>query len=185
MSGVPWVSWQGPHMLLPASALPSWEGGNPPTHGRIVHAKTHCDPTGPVTDYDRACDVEGLVGVIPVGPHHAIVIGDEVPMSTLVRESSGSLAIVVPMTWEHEDAFDSLETLVRVTDEAAPRRTTGLRYPHPGGPVVLQAAVDGADDPLGGRIVADLDKGEYTIATFDGIVEEGEVRIHVLQRRTP
>lgn len=75
-----------------------------PADGRIVnaHSRWSPDPSARVTDYDAACDVDELVGVIPVGEGSALVFGDEVPMSTWVASALfvGGL-VVVPMTWPH------------------------------------------------------------------------------------
>ena len=88
-----WVSCRaGPHLLLPAELLGAWEGVKKPSFGRIVRAifRFTMDPASPATDYDRACDVNDLLGLIPVGDGHALVLGgDEVPMSTWIAHPDG------------------------------------------------------------------------------------------------
>ncbi|WP_150242300.1 Imm21 family immunity protein [Nocardiopsis quinghaiensis] len=63
-SGVPptWVSsFGGPLLLVPSSALAAWGGCT--DEGMIFG-----DPDTP-DDYDRACAVDGLTGVVPVDFH--------------------------------------------------------------------------------------------------------------------
>jgi hypothetical protein len=182
MSRIDWACWDGgPHILIPEAALPLWEGSCPPSNGRLIQVRRRFDPTGPATDFDRACEIEDLLGVIRVGGHDAIVIGDEVPMSTLARFANDSLAVFVPMTWSEPGAFGTAEAIAAAIREAGGRfASTGLPMTHPGGRVVLQAAVDGAGVPLGGRVVAELPSGSYTLMTFDGDVTGGEVRVHAL-----
>ena len=100
-----WVTCDGgPHLLIPEELGALWEGSDAPSGGRVVNARFRwsADPGALATDYDAACDVNELVGVIPVGAGAALVLGDEVPMSTWVPSTlfAGGL-IVVPMTWPH------------------------------------------------------------------------------------
>jgi hypothetical protein len=77
-----WVTCDGgPLLLIPEPLLTFWEGSSPPSGGRVVAATFRSNPDGPATDYDRACDVSGL-GVIPVGPGHALVLNDDEPFPT-------------------------------------------------------------------------------------------------------
>jgi hypothetical protein len=80
-----WVtSAGGPLMLLPENLLPYWEGINPPSDGRKIEANFRWDPTGPATDYDRACEtceMTGYINLLEVGSDHALVLGD-MPMPT-------------------------------------------------------------------------------------------------------
>ncbi|MEV6416890.1 Imm21 family immunity protein [Kribbella sp. NPDC051718] len=65
-----WVeSMGGPLIVVPVSALGSWRGST--LHGTIAGDSSTVD------DYDRACGVDELAGVIAVADHQALVLGDE------------------------------------------------------------------------------------------------------------
>lgn len=58
-----WVeSGGGPLIAIPEAVLAFWTGA---------------DGDEIASDYDRACDVEGAVGLLPVGDSRALVLGDE------------------------------------------------------------------------------------------------------------
>jgi hypothetical protein len=62
-----WVeSGGGPLIAVPETVLPFWAGA---------------DSEELDTDYDRACEVDGYVGLLPVGDSAALVLADE-PAST-------------------------------------------------------------------------------------------------------
>ncbi|PBC65295.1 hypothetical protein BKI49_04210 [Streptomyces sp. Tue6028] len=64
---VDWVeSGGGPLIAIPEVVLPFWSGA---------------DGDDMSSDYDRACDVEGFIGLVPVGDTRALVLGDQ-PAST-------------------------------------------------------------------------------------------------------
>ncbi len=59
---VEWVeSGGGPLIAVPETVLPFWAGA---------------DGDETVSDYDRACDIDGAVGLLPVGDSAALVLGD-------------------------------------------------------------------------------------------------------------
>ncbi len=78
-----WVlSYGGPLLLVPGEHLPSWGGVEPPADGRRIEAQFRFNgPDEPATDYDRACDVEGWLGLLNIGDGYGMVLGDE-PLST-------------------------------------------------------------------------------------------------------
>ncbi|MFD6949495.1 hypothetical protein A6A08_05165 [Nocardiopsis sp. TSRI0078] len=66
-----WVSsFGGPLLAVPSSALAEWGGCT--DEGMII------GDSGAPDDYDRACEVEGLAGLVPVGGGgaQALVLGD-------------------------------------------------------------------------------------------------------------
>ncbi|MEU6279190.1 immunity 21 family protein [Streptomyces sp. NPDC047028] len=67
-----WVeSGGGPLIAIPETVLPFWVGA---------------DSAEPATDYDRACEVDGYVGLLPVGDSAALVFGDEPAATTYLPE---------------------------------------------------------------------------------------------------
>ncbi|MEU0038530.1 Imm21 family immunity protein [Streptomyces sp. NPDC006333] len=76
-----WVeSMGGPLIVIPVSALPAWRGC---TETGVMAG----DATAP-DDYDRACAVDDLAGVITVGEHgaQALVLADEPATSCYLPE---------------------------------------------------------------------------------------------------
>ncbi|MFF4143969.1 Imm21 family immunity protein [Streptomyces sp. NPDC001698] len=76
-----WVeSMGGPLIAVPVSALPRWHGCT--QSGMVVGSGDVLD------DYDRACEVEGLAGVIAVGEEGAqgLVLADEPASSFYLPE---------------------------------------------------------------------------------------------------
>jgi hypothetical protein len=70
MNGSPWItSLGGPLILVPESVCQHWNGA----------PRDWPDSEG---DYGRACAVDGYIGLIGVGPHHALVLGDDPARTT-------------------------------------------------------------------------------------------------------
>ncbi|MFR0354065.1 immunity 21 family protein [Streptomyces sediminimaris] len=70
-----WVeSGGGPLVAVPETVLPFWAGA---------------DGEENASDYDRACEVDGVVGLLPVGDSAALVLGEE-PASTAFLPAHGT-----------------------------------------------------------------------------------------------
>ncbi|MFE6486320.1 Imm21 family immunity protein, partial [Streptomyces sp. NPDC057757] len=75
LGAVEWVeSGGGPLIAIPEIVLPFWSGA---------------DGDEMYSDYDRACDVDGSIGLVPVGDTRALVLGDE-PASTSFLPEHGT-----------------------------------------------------------------------------------------------
>jgi hypothetical protein len=75
---VPRPFWNdgGPLLIAPQAAVPWWEGGDPPSDGRVVHAEARASGHDVATDYDRACDIDPeSAGALDVGESWGVVIG--------------------------------------------------------------------------------------------------------------
>ncbi len=84
---VEWVeSGGGPLIAVPETVLPFWTGA---------------DGEETASDYDRACEVDGLVGLLPVGDATALVLGDE-PAATAFLPEHGTLVRCVAAHSEAE-----------------------------------------------------------------------------------
>lgn len=77
----------GPLLVAPRFPAPTWEGGEPPSAGRVVQAEFRALGTGPATDYDRACDVEAPAAVLRAPPSWVLVL----------REAHGGAAWLPPL----------------------------------------------------------------------------------------
>ncbi|WP_282700087.1 immunity 21 family protein [Streptomyces sp. CC219B] len=87
-AAVRWVeSGGGPLIAVPEAVLPFWAGA---------------DGDETVSDYDRACEVDASVGLLPVGDATALVLGDE-PASTAYLPEHGTF-----VRWCAADSEDAL-----------------------------------------------------------------------------
>ena len=103
----------GPLLTAPRRALAAWEGGEPPSAGRTITVEWQYDPTGPATDYDRACAIGQPAGVIEIGGSWGIVVTAEVSAAWL---AVGILAIVLV---QEDSAEETLFELLHAIPEVA------------------------------------------------------------------
>ncbi len=175
---LPWVNTTGgPHLVIPERYASAWEGGVAPANGRVVEAAFRCNPEGPATDYDRACDVRGWLGVIPVGRGQALVLSGDNTQATYYRWGRGHFLL----RWlyaESEtkllDHFHDVQARLPVEEAAG--------FWHPGGMVYLMDSTD-----LPGRWLVEhtdfqLPRGRYRVLTSHSETEETYIIIHRLQR---
>ncbi|MFG2325767.1 immunity 21 family protein [Streptomyces sp. NBC_01723] len=139
---VEWVeSGGGPLIAVPETVLPFWTGA---------------DGEDADSDYDRACEVDGYVGLLPVGDSTALVLGDE-PASTAYLPEHGTF-----VRWCAADSEDEVLAGVPAalhTAEWEPE--VAWRVP---GPVLLfDAAWPGAASERAGRVRVALDPGRYAV----------------------
>ncbi|MDL2078084.1 immunity 21 family protein [Streptomyces sp. GXMU-J15] len=142
---VRWVeSGGGPLIAVPETVLPFWAGAEG-------------DETA--SDYDRACEIDGPVGLLPVGDGAALVLGDEPAATaylpdhaTFVRryaaDSEADVLSAVPAAlataeWEKEVRW-KVPGPVHLFDSARPgtdpERSDPLRVTLPPGPYAVRAA---------------------------------------------
>lgn len=128
-------------MAIPEAVLPFWAGADG-------------DETS--SDYDRACDIDGHVGLLPVGDTRALVLGHE-PASTAYLAEHG--------TFVRRYAADSeaalLADLPAALDAAVWEPEMEWRVP---GPVVLcDAARPGDALRQTDHVRVELDPGDYGV----------------------
>ena len=130
-----WVtSLGGPLLLLPESAVTAWTGIEPSQSPRTkgITFRWRGDPNGPVTDYDRACSVEGYIGLIDVGDAKGVVLGGEPNSTTWVPIDGGGLLV----RWVYADDEGSLlRSLVGLSEGSFERAE--LTLPVLAGPLLL------------------------------------------------
>ncbi|THA76096.1 hypothetical protein E6R60_15290 [Streptomyces sp. A0642] len=147
-----WVeSMGGPLIVVPVAALAAWGGGTAES-GHMAG-----ETTGP-DDYDRACAVDDLAGVIPVDEHgaQALVLADEPATSCYLPEhraflrwlaadseaglrAAADVALADPATvWEACGTWISDGPAV-LMDSAEAGSDLGVEYP--GGGMAAQATV--------------------------------------------
>ncbi|MFI9804108.1 immunity 21 family protein [Streptomyces sp. NPDC052301] len=140
-----WVeSGGGPLIAVPEAVLPFWAGA---------------DSEELDTDYDRACEVPGYAGLLPVGDSAALVLGDEPAATSYLPEhgtfvrwsaanSESELLARIPAAldtaaWDHELRWD-VPGPVLLFDSAWPGgaadREEHLRIPLAAGSYAVRAA---------------------------------------------
>lgn len=141
---VRWVeSSGGPLIAIPEAVLPFWAGADG-------------DETS--SDYDRACHVDGPVGLLPVGDTRALVLGDE-PAPTVYLPEHG--------TFVRRYAADSADALL--ADVPAALATAAwepeLRWRVPGPLILLDAVRPGRSLRETDHVRVELAAGAYGIST--------------------
>ncbi|MEV8533141.1 Imm21 family immunity protein [Streptomyces sp. NPDC051211] len=137
----------GPLIVVPEQVLTSWQG---------------CDfeSTTSDDDYSRACEVEGYLGVIPVGRAEALVLGE--PWSTTYVPDHGCF-----VRWIGADSQDAMLDSVEEALEAASWEAEVL-WEVPGPVVLLDSGRPGVPGPDAefddlDRLRIDLEAGRYLV----------------------
>jgi len=163
-----WIgSGGGPLLLLPVSLLPEWEGANAPAHGRVIQARSRTGgPDAPATDYDRACDVEGYLGILTIGQGTGLVLGGEPFATAWWPMQAGKEGLIVCREYGDDDLEERINEVLRaVSDDFG--ESVGLSFPVPNGPLYLfDSAYPGRD--VGTRTTyreVQLAPGDYTLTS--------------------
>jgi hypothetical protein len=157
-----WIQTNASFLLLSCHHLAEWEGSAPPSGGRIVEASFHFSlPEEPATDYDRACDVDGYVGVISVGQSDAIVLNDDA-YSTMWWSESGNSGFLVRWCYANSNA-EVIAALRQPT--AIIWEDSGLVFTLDEPPLLLFDSTETATEILGDSLELPLTAGVYRIET--------------------
>jgi hypothetical protein len=162
-----WIeSAGGPLILLPSSDLSMWEGIRQPSAGRTVEASFRWnDHTGPATDYDRACDIEELIGLLQVGNVEALVLGDE-PLATAwhpYRARPGGVIV----RWryaEDKQPVSSRQAEMLALEGAEPVVTLRVRSSLL---LMFDSAVAGSDLDVTEALLIELQPGTYRVSSAE------------------
>ncbi|MEU1851169.1 immunity 21 family protein [Streptomyces sp. NPDC019990] len=139
---VEWVeSGGGPLIAVPETVLPFWAGA---------------DGEETSSDYDRACEVDGHVGLLPVGDSTALVLGDE-PAATAYLPEQG-----VFVRWCAGDSEDELLASVPVAVDEAEWEPE-VCWDVPGTVHLFDAAWPGAEPAGDDRVRVVLEPGRYGV----------------------
>ncbi|MFE1799654.1 immunity 21 family protein [Streptomyces sp. NPDC059517] len=139
---VEWVeSGGGPLIAIPEVVLPFWTGA---------------DGDELASDYDRACEVEGLIGLVPVGNTTALVLGDEPAATTYLPEHG---------TFVRWSAGDSERELLAGVPDALATAEWGreVHWQVPGTVVLFDAAWPGRRAERPGHLRITLEPGRYAV----------------------
>ena len=139
---VQWVeSGGGPLIAIPETVLPFWSG---------------VDGDDMSCDYDRACDVEGFIGLLPVGDTRALVLGDD-PASTTYLPEHGAF-----VRWCAADSEDELLAEVPAALATAVWEDE-VKWSVPGPVVLFDAAWPGNDSVNTDHLKVSLAPGRYAV----------------------
>lgn len=160
---VRWVgSSGGPLIALPEAVLPFWAGADG-------------DETS--SDHDRACEVDGPVGLLPVGDTRALVLGDE-PASTTYLPEHGTFV----RRYAADSETEVLADVAAALDGAA--WETELRWRVPGPVVLFDAVRPGRSLRDIGHVRVELAPGVYGVSAAR--VSTGpETRLGLVRVRPP
>ncbi|MET7983541.1 MULTISPECIES: immunity 21 family protein [unclassified Streptomyces] len=139
---VQWVeSGGGPLIAIPETVLPFWAGA---------------DGDDMSCDYDRACDVDGFVGLLPVGDTRALVLGDD-PASTTYLPEHGTF-----VRW---CAAESEEELLAVVPAALVQAAwePEVEWTVPGPVVLFDATWPGTASESTDHLRVELEPGRYGV----------------------
>ncbi|GAA4815919.1 Imm21 family immunity protein [Streptomyces ziwulingensis] len=141
---VEWVeSGGGPLIAIPETVLPFWAGA---------------DGEETASDYDRACEVGGPAGLLPVGDTTALVLGDE-PAATATAYLPGHTAFV---RWHPAGAEDAPPAGVPEALRTADWQPE-LCWRVPGPVLLFDAARPGGAGTGTGRVRVPLGPGTYAV----------------------
>ena len=171
-----WVNTTGgPHLVIPERYAPAWEGCFAPTGGRTVEATFRYNPDGPATDYDRACDVAGWLGVIPVGRGQGLVLGGDPTQAAYYRWGRGHFILrwlYAESEAELLDHFHDVQARLPVEEEAV--------FRHPGGKVFLMDSTDVPGRWLVQHTEFALPRGGYRVQTGHSETASTYIIVHQL-----
>jgi hypothetical protein len=165
----------GPLILLPEQLVESWSGLDPPVGGRVVESEGRWDPSGPATDYDRACDVDEAIANIDVGEGRGVVIGGEPAATAFLPTPTGGLLVRWVRAESEQEILHHLEGRSFETESDA----VAMIEAHPGPLALFDAACPGGeieDD----KLVVDLHPGQY-IVTAIGFEPDEQTSLMLVQ----
>ncbi|OIK25272.1 immunity 21 family protein [Streptomyces malaysiense] len=141
--GLPrWVeSGGGPLIAVPEVVLPFWAGA---------------DSEELDTDYDRACEVPGHAGLLPVGDSTALVLGDEPAATSYLPEHTAFVR------WSAADRERGLPAEVPAALETAVWGRE-LRWDVPGPVVLFDSARPGGEADRQEHLRVPLTAGSYAV----------------------
>jgi hypothetical protein len=168
----------GPHLVVPQRYAASWDGVDAPRRGRVVRAKFRYDPSGPATDYDRACDVAGWLGVIRVGRGSGLVLAGDVTVAAYYpweRKHYLLRWLCAPSEASLLDHFHRVAGSLPVEEE--------VDFRHPGGKLVLMDSSDIPREWCWPHAEFDLPAGRYRVSASYSESEKVGLIVHRLRRR--
>lgn len=174
-----WIdSAGGPMLLLSSELFAQWQGVFT-EFDRYGYDWPYPDlPPPKETDYDRACAVDGYLGLVSVGDGYGLVLGD-MPMDTAWYPLSVTEGILIRWLYGNDSA-NLLQRLLPI-DEGA-WTPSGMSV-HVGEHPLYLSDSAAAGEPETERLTISLAAGEYAVDT--GILEPDphtQMVVHRLRR---
>jgi hypothetical protein len=139
---VEWVqSGGGPLIAVPETVLPFWTGA---------------DGEENASDYDRACEIDGYLGLLPVGDSAALVLGDQ-PASTAFLPEHGAFVRL----WAAESEDEVLAGVAAAFTSADWGQE--VRWEVPGTVLLFDSAWPGNDTDRTDCLRVELEPGRYAV----------------------
>jgi hypothetical protein len=142
-----------------------------------VQAAFRCNPQGPATDYDRACDCHGWLGVIPVGKGQALVLGGDDTMAAYYHWNRRHFLL----RWHYAPSETKLLDHFHDVCDSLPVES-GELFGHPGGKIFLMEAADMPGRWLITHTEFLLPRGRHRVTTGHSETDEIYLIVHQLQR---
>ncbi|MEV8545651.1 immunity 21 family protein [Streptomyces sp. NPDC051572] len=141
-TAVQWVeSGGGPLIAVPTTVLPFWTGA---------------DGDELASDYDRACEVGGYAGLLPVGDSAALVLGDD-PASTSFLPEHGTF-----VRWCAANSEDEVLAVIPAALAGATWENE-VHWDVPGPVVLFDSAWPGRESEGTEHLKVDLEPGRYAV----------------------
>lgn len=175
-----WIDCDGgPLLLLPEKHLVAWEGATQPSEGRIVEANSRYSVGSQATDYDRACDVEDLLGLIDVGEGQGVVFGDEPLSTTWVPSATEDGGMFVRWVYA-ENETDLMQFVTNVPGKFF--KDTHISISVENTDLILFAACEASNDKIYPRLKVNLPSGRYAFSTAEVSDAKTSVICHRLRK---
>jgi hypothetical protein len=174
------LSVTGPTLVLSESFLANWKGidGLSVPKDVVDPALLEAVESGDSpTDYDRACGVEGWISAIQTGDGSGIILYGGDPVSAFVKLGDG-LGI---FRWFWRESEAALLKLVAECDADFQSEKPVELY-HPGGDLVMLAAVDSLPELGEETRKAPLEKGRYRVHTLEIRSQVTDAVMHRFER---
>ncbi|MEW2429213.1 Imm21 family immunity protein [Micromonospora sp. NPDC047644] len=167
VSLLPWVdSGGGPLIVVPTTALGEWKGAS--------------DGDGSWDDYDRACRIDGYVGVLEVGADQALVLADEPASTTYLPDRR------IFVRWLYADSEAEVVRLVPRALEIADWQDAGT-WTTSGPAELFDSGYTGDGLKHTTHLAVDLARGTYLIRT--AVVQPDRstalVLVHLVEQTQP
>ena len=152
-SGRQWIySGGGPLILLDQRWLKEWQG-----HDREQYER------GEETDYDRACAVADILGILPVGGGHGLIFNDE-PMSTTWWRSETTDHVIL-IRWVYAET-DTAVTAAMKEPLAVTWTASGIIFTATTAQIILFDSAY-AGEKIEESLPIPLAAGSYTVETAE------------------
>jgi hypothetical protein len=167
----------GPHLVVSKKHAIHWEGVAEPSHGRRVKAKSRYDRTIPATDYDRACDIDGLQGALRIGRGRGLVLSDNLTKAAYYCWQERHFIL----RWVYAPSESALLKFFHSIVEQHKKPKSALSYRHTGGPMILCDSSDIPRSWLGDYFEFELPIGDYSVTAFQASDDDCSIIVHELQ----